>query len=88
MLVSLGTEYDYQNSAPELSQVNSEEARKRLRIARLKKEGIAKQHTSIKPSLLNDTGVSEWEKEQTLKQIEMVREMKKAQMLSRGVARD
>ena len=78
MLVSLGTEYDYQNSAPELSQVNSEEARKRLRIARLKKEGIAKQHTSIKPSLLNDTGVSEWEKEQTLKQIEMVREMKKA----------
>ena len=37
MLHSFGTEYDYQSSAPELSQANSEEARKRLRIARLKK---------------------------------------------------
>ena len=40
------------------------------------------------PGLLNDNKVSEWEKEQTLKQIQMVREMKKAQMLSQGVARD
>lgn len=81
LLTTLGTEFDYKSEQPEVALATSEEARKKLRIARLRKQAVAQE---VNPNVINDPNAGDWQKEQTLKQIQMVREMKKRQMLSQG----
>lgn len=55
----------------------SEEARKKMRVARLRQ-----QTAEINTQVINDPEAGQWAKQQSLKQIQMVREMKKKQMLN------
>ena len=81
LLSTIGTEFDYRAEQPELALATSEEARKQLRIARLRKQAVA---MDVNPKVINDPNAGDWQKEQTLKQIQLVREMKKRQMLQGG----
>jgi hypothetical protein len=57
----------------------SEEARKKLRVARLRQQTAT---TELDTQVLNDAEASDWIKHQTLKQIQLVRELKKRSMLN------
>ena len=84
LLKTIGTEFDYKNTGSDqkgssVLQNDSELARKRLRIARLKKQHAA---TEVDAGVLNDPDAYDWQKEQALKQIQEVREMKKRQIIA------
>ena len=57
---------------------DSELARKRLRIARMKKQAAA---IEVDAGVLNDPDAYDWQKEHALKQIQEVREIKKRQLM-------
>ena len=75
LLRDIGTEFDYNlrggQEERELQMAASgeeaEAARKRLRIARLKKQNVS--YEGINAGVLADPDVGDWQKEQTLKQI-------------------
>ena len=84
LLKTIGTEFDYKNTGSDqkgssVLEKDSELARKRLRIARLKKQHAA---TEVDAGVLNDPDAYDWQKEQALKQIQEVREMKKRQLIA------
>ena len=81
LLKTIGTEFDYKNTGEKGSVLaaDSELARKRLRIARLKKQTAV---TEVDAGVLNDPDAFDWQKEQALKQIQEVREMKKRQLMA------
>ena len=74
LLKTIGTEFNYQDEKAQVLAADSELARKRLRIARMKKQAAA---SEVNAGVLNDPDAFDWQKEQTLKQIQEVREMKK-----------
>lgn len=64
---------------------DSEQARKRLRIARMRKTTAVSDlktggEGTVSLDVLNDPDADYWQKEQALKQIAEVREMKKRQL--------
>lgn len=78
MLEQIGTEYDYRTDMKAtLNNYDSEEARKQLRIHRMRQT----KSKNVDASIIRDEDRPEWEKQQALKQIEMVREMKKRRMM-------
>ena len=81
LLKTIGTEFDYKNTGDKSSVLiqDSENARKRLRIARLRKQHAA---AEVDATVINDPDAYDWQKEQALKQIQEVREMKKRQTMA------
>ena len=67
LLKTIGTEFDYKNQQKSVAAADSEQARKRLRVARMKKQ-TAREEVDV--GILNDVDASDWHKEQTLKHIQ------------------
>ena len=75
LLRDIGTEFDYNQTGGQeerelqmaASEQEAEAARKRLRIARLKKQNVS--YEGIDAGVLADPDIGDWQKEQTLKQI-------------------
>jgi hypothetical protein len=65
-LKQIATEYDYGGDVGGLSKVTSEEARKKLRIDRLRAEQLNKE---CNPSIVSNKDSINWQKEQELKKI-------------------
>ena len=66
LLKTIGTEFDYKNENVSVVAAESELARKRLRIARMKKQTAA---IEVDAGVLNDPEAYDWQKEHALKQI-------------------
>ena len=82
ILNSLATTYENKHGA-DLHQATSEAARKQMRIARLKEQQtVTAADGDFNVGIISDPKANEWQKEQTLKKIQMVREMKKRQILT------
>lgn len=73
MMLSAATDY-----VPFANQI-SEEARKKLRVDRLRQSTMNKE---LSHQVLENANAGEWAKQQTLRQIQIVREMKKREMMS------
>ena len=83
LLKTIGTKIEYKEEAEQVQAADSEAARKKLRIARMKKM-TAVQEVADKGAVLNNPDAYHWEKEQALRQIQEVREMNKRKMFLEG----
>eukprot|EP00354_Favella_ehrenbergii_P010127 CAMPEP_0170476718 /NCGR_PEP_ID=MMETSP0123-20130129/18086_1 /TAXON_ID=182087 /ORGANISM="Favella ehrenbergii, Strain Fehren 1" /LENGTH=67 /DNA_ID=CAMNT_0010747943 /DNA_START=2337 /DNA_END=2540 /DNA_ORIENTATION=+ len=64
LLKTIGTTFDYKGEQQTVLAADSEQARKRLRIARMKKQAAA---SEVDAGVLNDPDAFDWQKEQTLR---------------------
>lgn len=78
-LSSLAQAYEFQKTNVNTT-FQSEEARKKLRVERNKKMYAT---TNLQNISLNDPTANDWQKHQTLKQIEILRDTKKSQILNK-----
>jgi len=57
LLKTIGTNFDYQGEKKSVIQSDSEQARKKLRIARMKRQAAA---TEVDAGVLNDPDAYDW----------------------------
>lgn len=79
---SLATQYEYTKQA-QSTVMMSEEARKKMRVDRLKRATANQEMMQSQSLMINDPQASEWDKLASLKQLEMLRETRKQNLLER-----